>query len=279
MAVKGSVLITGCSDDGIGCALALSFVQNGYHVFATARNVASMSKLERLEHVSLLQLDVTDVGQIESAVKFVKRETGGKLTYLVNNAGQNRFMPLLDESADAAKRLFDVNVFGPLQLVQAFAPLLISEKGTIVFISSVSGYLNVPWQGIYAASKRSAEILADNFRVEMAPFGVKTISVVTGAVHTQGHTNYKDWSMPENSLYNSVRGDFIKRASGDDGAPRMDPHKYADGVVVKIIANPTPKFWYGASASFVRFAVSWLPTSWLDKGVVKGTGIDKLKSV
>lgn len=147
MVPKGSVLVTGCSDDGIGSALALAFAQRGFCVFTTARNTAGMTKLRDLDNVTLLTLDVLDAKQIEAAVGAVSKETGGTLNYLVNNAGRNRFMPLLDEDIEEAKKLYDTNVWGPLQLVQAFSPLLIEAKGTVVFISSVSGYVNVPWQG------------------------------------------------------------------------------------------------------------------------------------
>jgi len=147
MATKGSVLITGCSDNGIGSALALSFVQRGYHVFACSRNTSSMSKLDNLDHVTLIRLDVEGAEEMNSAVEVVRKETGGTLSYLVNNAGQNRFMPLLDENIEDAKRLYQISVFGPLMMMQAFAPLLIQAKGTVVFISSVSGHINVPWQG------------------------------------------------------------------------------------------------------------------------------------
>jgi short-subunit dehydrogenase involved in D-alanine esterification of teichoic acids len=144
---KGFVLVTGCSDGGIGSDLALSFVRQGYHVFAASRNITSMSKLDNLDHVTLVKIDVEDAEQIYSAVETVRKETGGILSYLISNAGQNRFMPLLDENIEECKRLYQVNLFGPLMLVQAFAPLLVQAKGTVVFTSSVSGYLNVPWQG------------------------------------------------------------------------------------------------------------------------------------
>ncbi|KAH8722688.1 putative hydroxybutyrate dehydrogenase [Phaeosphaeriaceae sp. PMI808] len=274
MAPKGSVLVTGCSDDGIGSALALTFAQRGFHVFATARDTASMAKLQDIESITLLALDVLDAKQIEAAVATVGKLTGGTLDYLVNNAGRTRFMPLLDEDINQAKELFDTNVWAPLQLVQAFSPLLIESKGTVVFISSVSGYLNVPWQGTYAASKSSLEILGDVLRLELAPFDVKVVTVVTGAVQSKVHSHYLNWQMPKTSRYISVEGEFVKRAKGEDGAPRMENHKYAEGVVNKLIGNPGPKIWYGAAASMIKFAVSWFPTSWLDTGVAKGTGID-----
>jgi len=146
MAPKGSVLITGCSDDGIGSALTLTFVKRGFRVFATARNTASMTRFQDF-NVTLLALDVLDAKQIEATVAIVSKETGGKLDYLVNNAGCTRFMPLLDEDIEETKEFYDTNVWALLQLVQAFSPLLIEAKGTVVFIASVYSHLNVSWQG------------------------------------------------------------------------------------------------------------------------------------
>jgi 1-acylglycerone phosphate reductase len=143
-----SVLITGCSDHGIGSALVTSFLQHGFHVFATARNLDRMSKLTGLTNVRLIEMDVLDTAQIRAAALTVQQETGGSLNYLVNNAGQNRFMPLLDEDIEAAEKQFEVNVLGHLRVTQAFAPYLMAAKGTIVFNSSVSGHINVPWQGM-----------------------------------------------------------------------------------------------------------------------------------
>ena len=142
-----SVLITGCSDDGIGYGLALTFQQRGYLVFATTRDVKKMSKLQGLPNVKLLELDVTETDQIAAAARVVRDQTGGTLDYLINNAGRNHFMPILDEDLNATRAIFDTNVWGPVAVTQAFAPLLIKAKGRIVFITSISGYVNVPWMG------------------------------------------------------------------------------------------------------------------------------------
>ena len=151
MAQPGTVLITGCSDGGSGSALATLFQQNGYRVFATARDIKKMSKLESLHNVRLLTLDVVNREQIQAAMEIVSKETGGTLTYLINNAAQNHYMPMLDEDIETAKQIFDVNVWGPLAVAQAFAPLVIKAKGTMVFVSSVAGCLNVPYQGMNLA--------------------------------------------------------------------------------------------------------------------------------
>lgn len=147
MANNDSVLITGCSDDGIGYGLAVAFQQRGYHVFATARNPEKMSKLKGFDNVTLLTLDVTNKAQITAAVNAVREQTNGTLDYLINNAGRNHFMPILDEDLDTARELFETNVWGPVVLTQSFAPLLRQAKGTLVFITSIAGYLNVPYMG------------------------------------------------------------------------------------------------------------------------------------
>ncbi|RYO77578.1 hypothetical protein DL764_010208 [Monosporascus ibericus] len=235
-----------------------------------------MSKLENMTDVRPLQLDVTKPSDIEAAAAAVSEETGGTLTYLINCAARNHFMPLLDEDIEAGKALYDTNVWGPLAVTQAFAPLLIKAKGTVVFITSLSGYLNVPYQGIFAASKKSEEIMAETLRLELAPFHVGVLSVVTGALKTMGQTHFDDWKLPEGSLYAPIESTIRDRARGQEGAPRMEAVDYAKRVVSEIIRGRTGKFWYGASAGAVKFGTSYLPTSLMDSGVQIKTGLDVL---
>lgn len=88
---------------------------------------------------------------IEVAVQTVRSPDpnggGGALNYLINNASHNHFMPILDKDLSVTRKLFDNNIWGPLTLTQAFAPLLIKARGTVVFITSISGYINVPYMG------------------------------------------------------------------------------------------------------------------------------------
>lgn len=142
-----TALITGCSDDGIGSGLAQALQARNIHVFATARTPAKMSQLASLDNVTLLRLDVTNAADIAAAVQAVTAATGGTLDYLINNAGRNHFMPILDEDVETLKALWEVNVWGPLAVTKAFAPLLVREKGMMVFITSTAGHLNVPYMG------------------------------------------------------------------------------------------------------------------------------------
>lgn len=147
MTSRETVLITGCSDGGIGSALAIVLQQRGLHVFATARDSSKMSDLSGLPNVTTLTLDVVKSTDIRAAVEVVTKQTGGTLNYLVSNAGRNHFMPILDEDLDVVRNIFDINFYGPLAITQAFAPLLIKAKGMAVYITSISGYVNVPFMG------------------------------------------------------------------------------------------------------------------------------------
>lgn len=147
MVSKQTVLITGCSDGGIGSALALALQQRGLHVFATARDPSKMSDLKGVPDVTMLTLDVAKTDDIKAAFEIVAKQTGGTLDYLVNNAGRNHFMPILDEDLDTVRNLFEVNFYGPLAITQAFSSLLIKAKGMSVYITSISGYVNVPFMG------------------------------------------------------------------------------------------------------------------------------------
>lgn len=145
-----TVLITGCSEGGIGSALALAFQAHGLHVFATTRSLPKMAHLSKFPNITLLSLDVTSSSDISAAVNAVKFHPGnnGKLDYLINNAGRNFFMPTLDIDIAEAKKIYETKFWGPLALIKAFAPLVIKAKGTIVNNCSISGHVNVPFMGM-----------------------------------------------------------------------------------------------------------------------------------
>ncbi|KAL4776760.1 hypothetical protein BDW60DRAFT_50072 [Aspergillus nidulans var. acristatus] len=276
---RKTVLITGCSDDGIGSGLALTFQAQNYDVFATARNPAKMSRLSDLPNVTLLPLDVCKNDEITAAVEAVKSHTGdtGKLDYLINNAGYGHFMPILDQDLKKARDLYESNVWGPLAVTQAFAPLLINAHGTVTFITSVSGYINCPYIGVYAASKRSLEIIAETLRLELQPFGVRVLSVVTGAVQSMGQVGrFDEYELPEDSMYKPIEAVIKDRAQGKDGIDREELMTYCSKVVSEITDGRAKKFWCGGSAGFARFVTSCMPGVYLDHIVSKGTGLDVL---
>lgn len=104
MTSQQSVLITGCSDGGLGAALATTFHERGYRVFATSRSLKTMSKVSSLSGIRILQLDVTSAIDLEAVKTAISEETGGSLSYLINCAARNHFMPLLDETSRMRSR-------------------------------------------------------------------------------------------------------------------------------------------------------------------------------
>ncbi len=259
---KQSVLITGCSQGGIGSALVLEFQSRGLHVFATARHLSKMDHLLNMPNVTLIRLDVTDEASIEAAVTQVRARTG-KLDYLVNNSGAQHIAPVLDTNLAMAKSIFDVNVFGVLLMSQAFASLLIAANGCIVNVCSISGHVLAPWMGIYQASKAATEMLSETMRLELQPVGVRVVSLVTGAVDTNIMKGSTTVSLASTSPYKveSVEAAMRKLAGPNDGIKRVPAANFAKVVVSDVLAGAAGKIWRGPMAGTIRFGSSFLPAS------------------
>ncbi|TGO15386.1 hypothetical protein BTUL_0041g00720 [Botrytis tulipae] len=259
-----TILITGCSEGGIGDALAKSFHHQGLRVFATARNLAKIEHLKKLG-LETLSLDVTDSTSIKMAVDAVQLKTGGKLDFLVNNSGAGYAMPLLDTEVSVAQKMFDTNVFALVVVTQAFSPLLISSKGTVINIGSVAGISPGYWQGYYNASKAAVNIITDQLRLELEPLGVKAILVITGGVKTKFFDNQPSVKLPDNSPYAPAR-DLIESAAAGHVvlSTAMDVDVYANKVVKNALKkNPQTHQWAGGDAWTIWFVSTFLwHTSW-----------------
>jgi 1-acylglycerone phosphate reductase len=256
-----SVLITGCSDGGTGSALAVSFQKRGLHVFATTREVSKMSSLKDLPNVTLLRLDVTDSSSISSAVAAVSAQTKGTLDYLVNNAAQHYLMPTLDVNVDKAKAMFDVNFWGKLACIQAFAPLVIAAQGTIVNTGSIVSILNVPYNSIYCASKAAITIFDEVLRVEMAPLKVKVLTTIPGSIATNLHATGAGWEPQPNSKYAEIEEMIKDRAYNTKISGQTKSQDYAEKVVGDILGGATGKIWRGNGAAMTRYLSPVLPQS------------------
>ena len=152
-------IITGCTTGGIGSALAIEFQKRNVHVFATARDLAKMSHLKDTPNITLLTIDVTSPSSIKEAMDTVAAKTGGKLDYLVNNAGSMIVMPTLDIDIDAAKAMYEINIWVMLRVKQAFASMVIEARGKVVAISSAGPLAPVPWVGKFSQPNYSRHCL------------------------------------------------------------------------------------------------------------------------
>ncbi|WP_224450088.1 SDR family oxidoreductase [Haloprofundus salilacus] len=177
-----TVLITGCSS-GIGRATAERFLDGGWTVYATARDLGEIENLDA-RGCRTLELDVTDNEEVERAVDRVFDEQG-HLDCLVNNAGYGQFGPVEDVPMDGVVEQFDVNTFGPLRLIRAAVPRMRERgRGTVVNVTAGVGGLTVPGLGIYTGSKYGLESVTDALRQETGQFGVDVVTVEPGIVAT-----------------------------------------------------------------------------------------------
>jgi 1-acylglycerone phosphate reductase len=181
---KPTILITGCTKGSIGYSLAKQFAAQDYHVFATTRNIASMDDLSTIPNITLLPLDITSRDSVLSVHSIIAQQTGGRLDILYHNAGYRSLGMAIESSVDEAYKMFNTNLFGIILLNSVFSDMVIKTKGKIVITGSVSGYTPHPSQAVYNSSKAAVELYAKTLRMEMKPFGVKVLFVITAGVKT-----------------------------------------------------------------------------------------------
>jgi NAD(P)-dependent dehydrogenase (short-subunit alcohol dehydrogenase family) len=173
-------------------------------VVATARRPETLDDLLALAQRERLQLkatacDVTDEASMKGAVEFA-RASFGDIEVLVNNAGFGLIGPVEAVPLDEARRQFEVNVFGAARLVQLVAPdMRRAHWGCIINVSSVLGRIVQPLSGWYCASKFALEALTDALRMELEPFGIRTVSILPGPVRTEFVNNVAVSELPSDA--------------------------------------------------------------------------------
>ena len=173
-----AVLVTGASS-GIGLKITEVLSASGTFVYAGARKPEDLERLDRMDNVQAVRLDVTIQDDIDAAVATV--EAAGKGLYgVVNNAGVASLGAMIEVEESDLDFVFDVNVFGPYRVTKAFAPLLIESKGRVVNISSISGILSGRLFGVYSMSKHAVEAYTDSLARELADFDVHVAAVEPG---------------------------------------------------------------------------------------------------
>lgn len=276
---KRTVLITGCSDGGLGAALAMAFHEAGLKVYATARNPLKMSKLAFLG-IELLTLDVESNSSIAACVNKLSG-----LDILVNNAGVLSLMPFSDISIPDAKRVFDVNVWSQIAVTQAFLPHLLQSPhgGLIVNHTSVCATTNIPFVSVYSASKAAFAMFSNTLRLEIQSFGIRVVDLRTGYVQSnifdnlqqsQKKSDKKDL-LPEKSLYAPAKEAVEKALRGEEAVELgMPSDTWAREVVGDLMkTRPSGLIWSGRLAWLSRIATI-LPLGSLDWIVKKLTGFD-----
>jgi NAD(P)-dependent dehydrogenase (short-subunit alcohol dehydrogenase family) len=278
--MQKTILITGCSS-GIGAELAREFGKRGHRVYATARRADALAALEA-EGIRGLALDVNDDASIAAALDTVAREAG-HLDLLVNNAGFSQVGAVVDLTREDLRRQYETNVIAPMAVTGQAVPLLraaVAKNGSAVVanVGSIVGLFTTPFAAAYCSSKAAVHSLTDALRMELAPFGIRVVSIQPGGVRSSfGMHAEAAVRLPQNSLYQPAeRGIRARAQAGQRGA--MPAENFVVPVVDALLRSSPPRVIRGGTDS-VRLPLlrQLLPAAVFDAKLSKMFGLDALR--
>lgn len=222
-------LITGCSK-GLGRALVQKLLEQGYPVAATSRSQESL-KQQFGEESSLfypIAMDVTDEGQVKETVAKVLKKFG-RIDVLVNNAGYTHLAAIEETDNAAAHALFEVNVFGLLNMIRAVLPGMRAQKSGHIFnVSSLGAYNVGALSGLYCATKHAVKAISETLALEVKEFGIHVTDVKPGFMRTEFFGSSYQTTLKEKSSYQKLYQENMAFYLGQNGRQAGDPQKAAE---------------------------------------------------
>jgi len=268
------VLITGCSS-GIGRALADTYQQAGYEVWATARKPADVAAL-RAAGFTAVQLDVNDSLEVDQLSARIKQHGKG-LDVLINNAGYGAMGPVLDGGVEGLEQQFRTNVFSVVGVTRAVFEPLRRNRGLVITIGSVSGVLVTPFAGAYCASKAAVHALSEALRMELAPFGVRVLEVQPGAIDThfaQNASAQAEQLIAQDSPWWPMRDGIRARAKASQDHP-TPVRALVDAIFKASQKNRPPALLrYGNGSRALPLLAALVPRALLQKILMKRFGLN-----
>ena len=241
------ILITGASS-GIGKSAAEFLSAKGFKVYGTGRN----PKINQKNGYSLIPLDVTKPETISLAIdSIIKIE--GRLDVLVNNAGMGITGPIEDTPTNEMRKVFETNFFGAIDMMKAVLPQMRKQQsGTIINVTSIAGYMGLPFRGVYSATKGALDLVSEAIRMEVKEFGIQIATIAPGDVATNIAAGRYHTPVFENSAYKEkyqMNLDLMD-LHVDSG---MDPIKMAEKIH-QIINLKQPNVHYRVGAFMEKFS-------------------------
>jgi NAD(P)-dependent dehydrogenase (short-subunit alcohol dehydrogenase family) len=242
------VLITGGSS-GIGKAIGEFLFHKGFIVYGTSRNPEKVTN-------SLFPLIALDVRNSESILHAVEKviSVSKRLDVVINNAGVGITGPIEETLISEIKNNFDTNFFGPIEVMKAVLPQMRSQNsGLIVNITSIAGYMGLPYRGVYSASKGALELITEALRMEVKSFGIQITNVAPGDFATNIASGRFHSPLIKGSAYEIPYGNTLKMmdAHVDSGS---NPDEMAR-VIYQIIQTPNPKVHYKVGSFLQKFSI------------------------
>jgi NAD(P)-dependent dehydrogenase (short-subunit alcohol dehydrogenase family) len=242
------VLITGGSS-GIGKSIGEFLHHKGFVVYGTSRNP------ERVLNsiFPLVALDVRNPESIQTAVTKIIA-ISGRLDIVINNAGVGITGPLEEIPSQEIKNNFETNFFGPIEVMKAVLPQMRAQKsGLIINVTSIAGYMGLPYRSIYSASKGALELVTESLRMEVKSFGIHITNVAPGDFATNIASSRYHAPATVGSAYEESYGESLRTIDQhvDNGS---DPSEMA-AAVYKVIQTKEPKIHYKVGAFTQKFSI------------------------
>jgi len=243
------VLITGASS-GIGKSVATFLQDKGCKVYGTSRNPKNIKDFT----FELIALDVLKLDTINNAINYIIQKEG-RLDILVNNAGMGITGPVEDTPTEEMRAVFNTNLFGAIDVMKAVLPQMRSQKsGIIINVTSIAGYMGLPFRGLYSASKGALETVTEAVSMEVQNFGIKAVNIAPGDFATNIAAGRYHTPVFKNSAYKQKYQENLDLmdAHVDDG---MDPIEMAKSIY-KIINTKKPKLHYKVGNFMQKFSIA-----------------------
>jgi NAD(P)-dependent dehydrogenase (short-subunit alcohol dehydrogenase family) len=266
------VVVTGAST-GIGAATARQLASDGFHVLAGVRTESAANEI-RGENLEPVMLDVTEPEHIQALVARVDDDPDKRpLRVLINNAGIEINAPIEVLPLELWRKQFEVNVFGPVALVQALLPHLRLSRGRIINVSSVGGEAALPIYGAYAGSKFALEAVSDAMRRELTGQGIQVVVVQPGGVQTVMSQRSGPLSLElarsMDATHTRLYGELIESAVASQSGflERALPAPRAGARIARIatVARPRARYTVGLDAALVIPMARMLPARVMDR--------------
>jgi short-subunit dehydrogenase len=239
------ILITGASS-GLGKATAEYLASKNYKVFGTSRNPKNYPKNNAFD---LLPFDLNQPRTSKALVEKVMKKNR-RIDVLINNAGVGITGAIEETDIAAMESNFKTNFFGPLALTQQILPIMRSQKsGLVINITSIGGYMGLPFRGIYSSSKAALATTTEALRMEVKRFGIDVITLAPGDYATDIAARRHYSPIKEDSPYHDIYKFFLDTIDQhvDSGSNPQDLAK----MVHKIIKTKKRKVHY-TSGSFLQ---------------------------
>jgi short-subunit dehydrogenase len=239
MKLQDKVVVVTGAGSGIGRELTIELVRRGAKVAALDIHQQALVETKTLAGgtVAIFSLDVTDRTGVAALPSQIEAEIGA-VDVLINNAGIIQpFITINELTFEQAEKVMNVNFYGPLSMIKAFLPgLMTRPEAHILSVSSMGAYAPVPGQSVYGASKAAVKLLTEGLRSELMDTNVGVTIAFPGAVATNITTN---------------SGIELPKVDADAPAFKQTPAPVAARMMIDAIEKNKPRITIGKDATMM----------------------------